>query len=62
MRQIVPEHLRGFLPQGSKGISLADRVICLEEALRDVLARLSSLEQGNLPLVSTKGRKGRSDG
>jgi len=44
VRQVVPEHLRKYLPVQASAISLMDRVTAAEEALKDVLARLSALE------------------
>ena len=46
MRQVVPEHLKEFLPPSEKGITMNSRVVALEVALWQVLKRLSELEGG----------------
>ena len=58
MRQSIPDFLTRYA-EGVKGISLQDRVSVLEEAMRDVLARLFDLEEGVAPPAG-KSRKQRS--
>ena len=58
MRQVVPEHLRGFLEPSQKGISLSDRVSACEAALRDVLARLEVLDAYRTHAAYSEERSG----